>query len=337
MAHVALCIVLVVIVVVVAFSVLLSFVLTENQDELKKMGVGHKYAQSSLPTSRIESYLDMKERMRQEYGTEGEDRQWMSALPAHAKDSLKYRLMQRAIGDAAASRRIVEDSRGYWRLYSKGIVTRTFWESVLDAEKELAQELENVKLEASCLEPRQDPQGIISEAMQFFMRYGDRLPDAPDVGEASDPALVGSQAQAPIGAKPPLGRVVAAGARGPPTGPTGPTPPSMQPPTGMMVPPRGPPPPQKGGQEEGYTWKQDGDELEVCVDVPREATKSQIKVSFAAKKLKVEHNQQVLLEGQLAAVCVPEGSTWTISRGKVVISLEKSDPRPWPGLFAPMA
>merc|ERR1711972_1225358 len=107
-------------------------------------------------------------------------------------------------------------------------------------------------------------------------------------------------------------------------------------PPGMGGPmPGGPMPPQKGGSEEdGYVWKQDADELEVSVIVPDTATKAQVKVTILPKKLRVEHSGTVIIEGQLAAACAPDGSTWTMSKGRVVVSLEKADHRPWPGLFA---
>merc|ERR1719436_1793948 len=66
------------------------------------------------------------------------------------------------------------------------MTTRTFWNSVAKAEQDLAEELESVKAEAAFIEPTQDPQGIISEAMQFIMRYGDKLPSAADVASSQE-------------------------------------------------------------------------------------------------------------------------------------------------------
>merc|ERR1719321_287756 len=66
------------------------------------------------------------------------------------------------------------------------MITRTFWNSVIDIEKELSQELEVVKSEAQFIEPDQDPQGIIQEAMHFILRYGDKLPSAAEIASSAD-------------------------------------------------------------------------------------------------------------------------------------------------------
>lgn len=327
-----------VIIVAVSLSALVSFFLNRGESALQKLGVSNTYPRSSLPGTKIEAYLELKERLQNQYGkTASSDQEWMSQLPAQAKDMLKYRLMQRAIGDMAALQKIDADARGYWRLFSKGMITRTFWESVTEAEKELSQELESVKFEASCVEPTQDPQGLISEAMQFVLRYGDKLPSAADIAGNAD-AITEMMKHLP-----PPGHA-GSGVGGPPGAPGGPPqmgvgPPGQGAPSGhphgMMGPPRGmaAPPQQIGGEDDGYSWKQDADELEVSVIIPSSATKAQIKVTIAARKLCVEHAGSVLAEGQLAAACCPAGSTWTMSKGRVVISLEKADSRPWPSLF----
>merc|ERR1740117_1956526 len=94
--------------------------------------------------------------------------------------------MQRAIGDMAVLKKIDGDARGYWKLFSKGIISKRFWDSLMEAEKTLSNELEDVKTEAARIEPTQDPQGIINEAMQFVVRYGDKLPSAADVTKSAD-------------------------------------------------------------------------------------------------------------------------------------------------------
>mmetsp|Transcript_133453 Transcript_133453/g.333143 ORF Transcript_133453/g.333143 Transcript_133453/m.333143 type:complete len:346 (-) Transcript_133453:52-1089(-) len=336
-------VIIAVVTVAVGLSTLISYWLNRGESELEKLGVSRTYPRSTLPGAKIDAYFELKERLREQYAKgSDQDRAWMSQLPMQAKDMLKYRLMQRAIGDMAALRKIDADARGYWRLFSKGMITRTFWNSVMEAEQDLTQELESVKLEASCVEPSQDPQGIISEAMQFVMRYGDKLASTAEMDPSTD-AITEMMRHLP-----PPGAAAGGGAGGGPPGAPGPQhgghpqqmmqqhPNHPRPPPGMGGPhPGAPMPPQKGGSEEdGYLWKQDADELEVSVIVPDTATKAQVKVTFGAKKLRVEHAGTVLVEGQLAAACVPEGSTWTLSKGRLVVSLEKADPRPWPGLFA---
>jgi len=326
------------VIVIVGVSALVSFLLQDGETALEKLGVSNTYPRGFWPGARIEAYLELKKQMESQYTPDPEaDPHWMSRLPAQAKDMLKYRLMQRAIGDMAALQKIDADARGYWRLFSKGMITRTFWESVMEAEKDLSQELENVKLEASCVEPTQDPQGIMNEAMQFVMRYGNQLPSAADVAGGADAVAEMLRHMPPPGAGGPPGAPPPGAKLGP--GPPGALPGPPGAPPGHPGGPRGPPmqampPPQQvGGEDDGYAWKQDADELEVSVEVPSSATKAQIKVAIAARKLRVEHAGSILAEGQLAGTCVPDGSTWTISKGRVVVSLEKADPRPWPGVF----
>jgi len=82
-----------------------------------------------------------------------------------------------------------------------------------------------------------------------------------------------------------------------------------------------------------HTWKQDKEEVEISVRLPPGAEKADLKVTILADMLKVEHAGKVLVAGQLAAKCSPNGSTWTMGKGRVEISLEKADAEQWPSLF----
>lgn len=86
-------------------------------------------------------------------------------------------------------------------------------------------------------------------------------------------------------------------------------------------------------KEKNYAFKQDADEVELSVPVPAGAQKSDIKVTILAESIKVEHSGKVVLEGQLAGKCSPNGSTWTMNKGKVEVTLEKADSTSWPSLF----
>eukprot|EP00413_Alexandrium_margalefii_P029396 CAMPEP_0204564620 /NCGR_PEP_ID=MMETSP0661-20131031/34993_1 /ASSEMBLY_ACC=CAM_ASM_000606 /TAXON_ID=109239 /ORGANISM="Alexandrium margalefi, Strain AMGDE01CS-322" /LENGTH=316 /DNA_ID=CAMNT_0051572283 /DNA_START=87 /DNA_END=1033 /DNA_ORIENTATION=+ len=293
-----------------------ALVANTQRDALEELGVRATYSRGCLDAPRIEAYREAKERLRRQHARgAAEGDLWMSTLPPEVKDQLKYRLMQRAIADMVALQKIDGDARGYWRLFSKGVITRKFWNSVVDAERQLSLELEAVKAEAACIEPSQDPQGIISEAMQFVIRF----PQAADMSNSPD-SIADAVKQLP------------------PPGHAGV--PGMPPMHGMPgMPGPGQPPPMPPGvqapvQASGYDWRQDADEVEVSVSVPNNATKTEVKVSFQSRSLRIEHCGSVVVEGQLAAVCRPAGSTWTLSKGRVVISLEKADSRPWPALFA---
>lgn len=336
---------LAVIVAALLAVIVITWHASRRPDALDELGVKQQYTEG-FSQQKIEAFRELKERLQRQYAADSQDDDddlWMSRLPLQAKDMLKYRLMQRAIGDMAALRKIDADARGYWRLFSKGMVTKTFWQSVVQAERELSQELEDVKREASSVEPGQDPQIIMSEAMQFILHYGDKLPSADFDNTSAADAIGDLMKHLPPPGHPANGL----GPGGPPPGYPGGPPPGYP---GGALPPgfppgRGPPPGYPGGppmppvvtggtsEDSSYTWKQDPEEIEISISVPNNAEKKQVKVVFKSKTLLVEHNGSNLVHGQLAGLCDPDGCTWTLSKGRVVVSLEKADPRPWPSLF----
>jgi len=85
--------------------------------------------------------------------------------------------------------------------------------------------------------------------------------------------------------------------------------------------------------DEPYTWKQEKEEVEVSVKVPKGAAENDVKVTILAENLKVEHLGKVILEGELGGRCSPSGSTWTMNNGRVEITLEKGDATKWASLF----
>mmetsp|Transcript_36261 Transcript_36261/g.93500 ORF Transcript_36261/g.93500 Transcript_36261/m.93500 type:complete len:316 (-) Transcript_36261:178-1125(-) len=84
------------------------------------------------------------------------------------------------------------------------------------------------------------------------------------------------------------------------------------------------PAPRTGGAKGAYTWKQESEEVELSVPMPKGAAKSDIKVTILAESIKVAHDGKVLLEGQLAGKCSVSGSTWTMTGSRVEITLQKA-------------
>lgn len=82
-----------------------------------------------------------------------------------------------------------------------------------------------------------------------------------------------------------------------------------------------------------YTWKQENEEVEVSVRVPKDAKKEDIKVTILADSIKVEHEGKILLAGSFAGKCSPNGSTWTMTGSRVEITLVKASADKWPSLF----
>lgn len=324
----------VVVVIVLGIIIWLTLVQKKQDDGMNWLGVTDSHPlDTCLPKQTIEAYEKLKADMQQQYGRENHsDDGWMSELPPGAKENMKRSLMTRAIQDMSALKRIDEDARGYWRLFCKGHITRTFWNSVVNLEKELSEELEEVKHEAQSLEPKQDPQAIIQEAMHFIMKYGDKLPS--DLMSSVD-AVNEMMRQLPIppgmpGLPPGAG--IPPGMPGLPPGMPG-MPPAMQPPPGAVH--MGAPPAQQqvGDGEADCNWTQNAEEVEVTINVSAKAKKGDIKVVFQPQVLKVAVQGDSVAEGKLAGCIMPDDCTWTLSAGKLVITLGKADQRPWPLLF----
>mmetsp|Transcript_8703 Transcript_8703/g.15675 ORF Transcript_8703/g.15675 Transcript_8703/m.15675 type:complete len:330 (+) Transcript_8703:87-1076(+) len=293
---------------------------------LEQLGVKQVYVAPELPQDRIDLYLKVKDNLRRDFFPHHKGEEWMGQLQAHAKERLKFFLLQRAVGDIFVAHTINVDARGLQRLFLKGVITRNFWNTVEEAELAVFQELDKVKLEASYIEPRQDPEALLSEATRIVWSNGGKVPplDEQMIALANSPSTPPEPRGG--GMRPPF-----------PMGPMGPGPMGMPggPPPGMLPPgPRPPLPPElQAGTQDGVSWNQDGTEMEVSVAVPKDVKKQDIKVSFQKEALKVALGGTVLVEGQLAGECRPQECTWTFGSGKVVITLEKVKPAPWKQLF----
>ena len=90
---------------------------------------------------------------------------------------------------------------------------------------------------------------------------------------------------------------------------------------------------REGAAKGNYTWKQESEEVEVSVPMPKGTTKSNVKVTILAESIKVEADDKVVLEGTLAGKCSTSGSTWTMAGSRVEITLVKAESTQWPALF----
>eukprot|EP00037_Helgoeca_nana_P001303 m.26175 g.26175 ORF g.26175 m.26175 type:complete len:348 (+) comp11679_c0_seq1:191-1234(+) len=92
-----------------------------------------------------------------------------------------------------------------------------------------------------------------------------------------------------------------------------------------------------GGDGEGYTWSQDPEELEVTVAVPAGTKSKAVKAQFAVSSLKVAVEGGTTVEIVLFGRVVPDGCSWSLSDGNVVITLEKgAEGETWPTLTRDM-
>jgi len=83
----------------------------------------------------------------------------------------------------------------------------------------------------------------------------------------------------------------------------------------------------------GFSWTQSVTEVTAEIDVEK-CNASDIKVTFAPKKICVKRKGEVIIEGRLHDKISCEDSTWHLDSGKqIVLSLEKIRPVFWNGFF----
>lgn len=86
-------------------------------------------------------------------------------------------------------------------------------------------------------------------------------------------------------------------------------------------------------KEEGYTWTQTEEELEIVLPLLAHAKSKDIKEKCLAKSIQVKYEGGIVLSLNLFERVDPDGCIWTIDRTdgvKLVLTLEKLDPALWP-------
>lgn len=86
------------------------------------------------------------------------------------------------------------------------------------------------------------------------------------------------------------------------------------------------------GAGDGYTWQDQGEEVEICVKVENGTTKKDIKVDF--KKAEVRITKPLALSLKLFKAVDPDGCNWTMGKGQLILTLEKASAEAWPQLLA---
>lgn len=87
----------------------------------------------------------------------------------------------------------------------------------------------------------------------------------------------------------------------------------------------------EGAKEDGYSWTQTADEVEVVIPLASGVSKNDVKIEIKQRELvlKAPHSLHLQLHG---AVLV-EGSGWTLGKGQAVVTLEKKETgKKWPAL-----
>lgn len=85
-------------------------------------------------------------------------------------------------------------------------------------------------------------------------------------------------------------------------------------------------------EEEGYKWSQDGDDLEITVDLESDVTKKDLKISFGQEKVSVKVKGETKIELTLFDKIRPDECNWTLSKGKLTLTMEKQVSGSWPNI-----
>jgi hypothetical protein len=84
---------------------------------------------------------------------------------------------------------------------------------------------------------------------------------------------------------------------------------------------------------DGYTWSQTEDELELVIKAPAGTKGKDVKSKFTASMCSVKVGAEVNVEVNLFGKVTPDGCTWQMSDGNVVVTLEKAvEGESWPAL-----
>jgi hypothetical protein len=90
----------------------------------------------------------------------------------------------------------------------------------------------------------------------------------------------------------------------------------------------------KSKQEDGYSWTQTEEELEVTVALPEGAVAKDVKAKFLSQSIELSCKKEVLVAIRLFEKVDVDGCTWTIDKSKddlsIVVSMEKVEQAFWP-------
>lgn len=87
------------------------------------------------------------------------------------------------------------------------------------------------------------------------------------------------------------------------------------------------------GVGDGYTWKDEGEELEIILECPEGTSKKDVKIEFKRQEVRVVKPKSLSLK--LFKAVEVDGCSWTMGKpGQIVITLEKSSASPWAQLLS---
>lgn len=88
-------------------------------------------------------------------------------------------------------------------------------------------------------------------------------------------------------------------------------------------------------REDGYSWTQTEEELEMVVQTPEGTAAKEVKIKFLPQSMRIQHRGNELLGIKLFERIDPDGCTWTLEASKdggkqLVVTMEKVEQALWP-------
>lgn len=298
---------------------------------LGDLGVAAGYNFTGLNMEAIEDYLKLKAQLKEKYAPNAvvdSHEGWLDKMAEIPRNLLKYRLMKRAVNVIPVLDRVQKDRKGQYRLYQAKVLPEYAWNSFLCCENIVVDELDAVGVEASKLEPDQDPQSIISDAARLWHTYGNDWDKASRMTPAQArqlqhqhqaKRLASEQAEEEANASPPLKPVAN----------------SKQ---VKAIAKKAKRESANAPKSKAFSWRQEGDDVEVTLDLPKGVFRKDIQVKITRTSICVDIKGKTALSGVLTGAVSPEMSTFTVDRKQVQLSLEKekeknAKAKKWTSLF----
>jgi len=117
-----------------------------------------------FPETEIDGYYDLKDKLQAQVeaeappgalveGPDGAPALWAHRLPQEERLGLHQALMRRLVKDIERLDKVQRDKPGTWKLWQKKLVSEEYWNSIIEAEKQIGEEVDFCLAEADELEP----------------------------------------------------------------------------------------------------------------------------------------------------------------------------------------
>lgn len=148
----------------------------------------------ALPDAEIDAYEDLKEKLRESYAPEVKDKwadaeaepsenAWLQALPPEERQGLKHALMRRLVSCVYPLDQVQRDKPGNSKLWQKKLVSERYWQSLVDSEKIVSEEIDACIAEANILEPGWR-EHIFQQAVRIWRQQKQESAEKKEVIEA---------------------------------------------------------------------------------------------------------------------------------------------------------